>query len=293
MITNSDAGSTDDEAIEAALAVLRQHCDVEVAGTSNPGELDGVLQRAGSRTIVVVGGDGSLHAVVAALQKRNELGTRTLALLPLGTGNDFARALEIPLEPDKAAEVIIANLTQSMDVLIDEVGGVVVNNVHVGASAQASRKGAKWKGRLGKFGIGILGYPVGAVLAAVKPPFIRLRVEIDGQVVADMDRHILMVAIGNGTSVGGGNEVTPDADPGDGLADVMISYATGPLSRFGFVWKMRKGEQRERDDVAYHRGHTVSVAGEDFWLAADGEITGPEKRRTWRLERSAFTMIVP
>ena len=48
---------------------------------------------------------------------------------------------------------------------------------------QASRMAAKWKGRLGKFGIGILGYPVRAVLAAIKPPFIRLRVEVDGEVV--------------------------------------------------------------------------------------------------------------
>ncbi len=293
MITNSEAGGTDDAAVEAALEVLRAGADVEVASTSNPGELDGVLQRAGSRTIVIAGGDGSLHAVVTALHKRNELGRHQLALLPLGTGNDFARTLDIPLEPEAAAKLILTGKSRDVDILVDELGGIVVNNVHVGASAQASRKGATWKKRLGKFGIGIFGYPIGAALAAVKPPFIRLRVEVDGEVVADMDRHILMVAIGNGASVGGGTEVTPDADPKDGRADVMVSFATGPLSRFGFLSMLRRGDHQDRQDVIAVRGECVSLSGEDFWMSADGEISGPESRRTWRLHHAAFTMLVP
>ena len=98
MIKNSDAGTADDETLERGLAVLRGATSVEVASTSDPGELNGVLHRAGSRTIVVAGGDGSMHAVVSALHRRNELSERTLALLPLGTGNDFARGNDIPLD---------------------------------------------------------------------------------------------------------------------------------------------------------------------------------------------------
>ena len=90
-----------------------------------------------------------------------------------------------------------------MDLVVDEVGEIVVNNVHAGAGAQASRRGAKWKDRLhsvgvGKVNLGKLGYPIGALLAAVKPPFIRVRVEVDGEVVVDLDQPILMVAVGNG-----------------------------------------------------------------------------------------------
>ena len=73
MITNADAGTADEEYLEAALAILRESCSVEVQATSKPGELDGVLQRAASRRIVVAGGDGSLHAVVAALHRRHDL----------------------------------------------------------------------------------------------------------------------------------------------------------------------------------------------------------------------------
>ena len=192
-----------------------------MAATSNPGELDGVLHRAGSRRIVVAGGDGSLHAVVAALHRRHELTGKTLALLPLGTGNDFARGTGIPLDIEDAARLVLAGEARKVDLIVDETGEIVVNNVHVGAGAQASRKGHTWKHRLhsigvGKVNLGKLGYPIGALLAAVNPPSHRLRVEIDGKVVVDVDQPVLMVAVGNGTSVGGGTELTPDADPESG-----------------------------------------------------------------------------
>ena len=189
--------------------MLREDADVEVATTSNPGELDGVLHRAGCRSIVVAGGDGSLHAVVTALHRRHELAERMLGLIPLGTGNDFARALEHPARPGRGGRGPGRRTPGEMDLIVDELGGVVVNSVHAGASAQASRRGARWKERLGPSGFGILGYPIGAALASIKPPFVRLRVEADGEVVSDMDKHILMVAVGNGTSVGGGTELTP------------------------------------------------------------------------------------
>jgi diacylglycerol kinase family enzyme len=291
LITNAEAGSS--EELGAALEVLHGHTSVEVAETSNPGELDGVLHRAGSRPIVVAGGDGSLHAVVATLHRRNDLAGKVLGLLPLGTGNDFARTIGMPLDPVEAAKALVSGTPRAMDLIVDEVGEVVVNNVHIGASAQASRRGATWKERLGPFGLGIVGYPIGAALAAVKPPFIRLHIEVDGKVVADMDRHILMVAVGNGASVGGGTEITPDADPTDGRADVLVSFATGPAARLGYAFDLVRRRHSDRDDSVYLRGHEISVAGEAFWLSADGEISGPERRRTWHVERAAYSLLVP
>jgi diacylglycerol kinase (ATP) len=293
LITNIDAGGARQEALEVALGVLREDADVELATTTNPGELDGVLHRAGCRSIVVAGGDGSLHSVVTALHRRHELAQRTLGLIPLGTGNDFARALGIPLDPAEAAAALLAGSPRRMDLIVDELGGIVVNGVHAGASAQASRRGARWKDRLGPYGFGILGYPIGAVLASIKPPFVRLRVEADGQVVSDMDKHVLMVAIGNGTSVGGGTELTPDADPADGKLDLMVSLATGPLERFSYAWNLRQADHTQRDDVITLRAHQVTISGEDFFLAADGEISGPERRRSWHLDRGAYAMITP
>lgn len=288
LITNAEAGTSDDESIQKALTVLRSRTDVEVCGTSNPGELDGVLHRRGGRRVVVVGGDGSLHAVVAALHRRQELSDVVLGLIPLGTGNDFARGSDIPLEPEEAARVILEGQTRPVDLIVDEVGNVVVNNVHIGVGAQASRKAHKWKKRIGK-----VGYPIGALLAAVNPPFIRLRIEVDGEEVADLAHPILMAAVGNGPNVGGGAEITPEATPEDGKMDVMISFAVGPLARFGYALGLRRGEHHERTDVRYLRGSTVSVSGQDFYCSADGEVYGPERQRTWRVEREAMRMMLP
>lgn len=298
MITNQDAGTTDDGTLQRALEVLSENASVEVVATSEPSELDSVLHRAGHRRIVVVGGDGSMHAVVAALHRRNDLAGSVLGLIPLGTGNDFARTVGIPLDPEEAARTLLAGEVRPVDLMVDELGGVVVNNVHIGAGAQASRRGSRWKERLGTIGVGRvnlgkLGYPIGALLAAFKPPQMRLRIEVDGEVVCDVDQPVLMVAVGNGASVGGGAELTPEADPEDGKVDVMISKSVEPLAKLGYAAHLARGRHHERDDVIYLRASAVSVAGDSFWCSADGEISGPERRRTWHVEPAAYSMVLP
>ena len=109
-----------------------------------------------------------------------------------------------------------------MDLIVDEVGEIVVNSVHVGAGANASRRGAPLEGAAAR-GRGRQGQPRQARLPDRRrddgrgnPPIIRLRIEVDGEVVVDLDEPVLMVAVGNGSSVGGGAELTPEADPDDG-----------------------------------------------------------------------------
>jgi diacylglycerol kinase (ATP) len=291
LIAHAGAGGSNE--LVAALDVLHQRASVELCETSNPGELDGVLHRAGSRPIVVAGGDGSLHAVVATLHRRNDLAGKVLGLIPLGTGNDFARSVGLPLDPVEAAEALLSASPRPIDLVVDELGEVVVNSVHVGASAQASRHGAAWKERLGRFGLGAVGYPIGAIRAAIRPSYLRLRVEVDGAVVTDVDRHVLMVAIGNGVSVGGGAELTPAADPQDGLADVLVSFAGSPQARLGYAFDVLRRRHPQRDDTIYLRGRQVSIHGEDFWISADGEVSGPERRRSWHVEPGAYSLLLP
>jgi diacylglycerol kinase (ATP) len=298
VITNADAGTADDDALKNALTTLREKCSVDLQLTSHPGELDGVLQRAGSRRIVVAGGDGSLHAVVAALHRRHELDQAVVGLLPMGTGNDFARSLDIPLDPEEAAHVVLSGEVRRMDLIVDELGEVVVNNVHVGAGAEASRRGAGLKETLGSIGVGRvnlgkLGYPIGAVMSAFGEPSVHLHVELDGEVVTDVDHPVLMVSIGNGANVGGGTELTPEADPEDGKVDVMISHAVGAMAKLGYVLHLRRGEHHRRDDVQYLRGSQVTISGEAFWISADGEVSGPERHRSWHVEPAAYSFILP
>src|SRR4051794_4507027 len=248
--------------------------------------------------MVVAGGDGSLHAVFAALYRRHDLERAVLGLLPLGTGNDFARGTGIPLDPEEAAHVVVTGRPTPMDLVLDEVGSVVVNSVHVGAGAEASRRGATWKDRLGSVGVGglnlgRLGYPIGAALTAIDPPTVRLRVEVDGKTVCDVDEPVLMVAVGNGSSVGGGTDLTPDAEPNDGLVDVLVSRSTGPVARLLYGLRLGFATHHEGRDVTYLRGEKVSVSGGPFWCSADGEIYGPERQRTWHVEPAAYRLLLP
>ena len=74
---------------------------------------------------------------------------------------------------------------------------------------------------------------------------------------------------------------------------LMISRSTGLWARFAYVGHLQRGQHTERDDVLYLRGSEVSISGEDFWCSADGELYGPERQRTWHVERAAFSMTLP
>jgi YegS/Rv2252/BmrU family lipid kinase len=287
VVTNAAAGSTDDDRVAAAISVLEAAADVRVEQCAEPGDLDRVLDGRDGRTVVLVGGDGSVHTAVDALRRRGELSSdEPLGLVPLGTGNDLARTLAIPLEPADAARALLDGSPHPLDLLVDDDGGVVVNVVHLGVGAEAAEKATGLKDRLGK-----AAYPVGSVLAAAGPTGWDLRVEVDGEVV-EVDGPALMVAVANGRTIGGGAEVAPDAVPDDGLLDVVVASSTGPLARLGFGVALREGEHVERADVTTRRGHTVTVTGQPFPLNADGELDGPVGSRTWRVEPGAWALLV-
>lgn len=286
LITNSAAGSAEDDAVEAARAVLASAGAVEVAATESPEELDDVLAALGRRTVVVAGGDGSLHAVVNALHRLDLLGSATLGLVPLGTGNDFARGVGLPLDAAEAAQVIVASAPVATDLVLDSAGTTVVNSVHLGLGADAARAGESWKPRLGR-----LGYAVGALIAGLRPEFIRVTVTVDGQPVHA--GRVVQVAIGNGAYVGGGTELVPGADPASGSLTVIVSRATGPLTRLAYAARLRRGEHHRMREVLRVRGSSVEVSGEAFWLSTDGEITGPHTRHTWTARPGALRMHRP
>lgn len=293
LITNADAGSSDEKTLDRAVAALRTSAEVEVAATSSPDDLASVLADAGERTIVVAGGDGSLHAVIGALHTAGDLAGRTIGLLPLGTGNDFARGTGIPLDVDDAVRVVLEGTPRPVALLVDDRDEVVVNNVHAGAGAAASQVGADWKERLGKVGLGRLGYPVGALATAFRPPAVRVRVTVDETILLDRDHRTLMVALGNGSRVGGGAAINPDADPEDDSIDVVLTRPLTPLARIGYAAQLAVGRHPEHARVMHARGRRVAVEGEAFHCSADGEIEGPVTARTWRLVPSAYSLLLP
>lgn len=293
VITNAAAGTNEDEVLEPALEAMRKRADVKVAATASPDELAEVLAELDGRQVVVAGGDGSLHAVVQALYDAGLLHRTAVSLLPLGTGNDFARGMGIPLDTLAAVAVVLDGDLRPVDLITDDEGGIVINNVHAGVSAQASRHGARWKQRLGSVNLGKVGYPVGAAIAALRPQMIRLDILVDGNAVSSRKQPVLMLSVGNSSHVGGGTPITPDATPEDGRGDVMVSFATGGLSRLGFALTLRKGEHQQREDVRRVRGRVVSIRGRrDFWCSADGEITGPHRAKRWVVQSGALQMVL-
>jgi len=289
VLTSPAAGNTKEEILTPALDVLRTSGTVEVMETGSPEELDAALGRRGEqdRTLVVAGGDGSLHAVVNALHRRGELEGTTLGLLPLGTGNDFARGLQLPTDPAEAAQVIVHGEPRPLDILVDEEGGVVVNSVHAGAGAEAARAAEGWKERWGR-----IGYAVGAVRSVISPQDVRLCVEVDGEVVCAPAEPILQVAIGNGRYVGGGAPLTPEAQPDDGLADVLVAATVGLRKRLVYAASLLAGRHHRHPDVTALSARRVRIEGGEFWCSEDGELTGPHHRREWRVVPSAYTLLV-
>src|ERR687890_1292542 len=124
LITNASAGSNEEQAVADAIDVLDKDHDVEVAATKEPEELAAVLDRCDGRPVVVAGGDGTLHAVVNGLYRAKQLESTCLGLVPLGTGNDFARGVGIPLDPRSAAEVVLEGHHSSVDLIVEDDGTV-------------------------------------------------------------------------------------------------------------------------------------------------------------------------
>lgn len=289
MITSPSSGTNEQAAIDTARQVLCAHEPVqcEVVETSSADDLDKALSDLGDRDVVVAGGDGSLHAVVNSLSRLDLLGATRMGLVPMGTGNDFARGIGIPLEPEQAARVIVAGHTQPTDLIVDDTGLVVLNNVHLGVGAQASRAATKWKARLGRFG-----YLVGAIGAGLRPDFIRVNVTVDGEDLLPGGR-VAQVAIGNGPHVGGGTELIPGADPSSGHMLVIVSRTVGPLSRLVYMARLKGGSHHLMKEVTRRHASVVTVEGDRFWLTADGELSGPNHARRWDLKRGALEVFAP
>jgi YegS/Rv2252/BmrU family lipid kinase len=289
-IANADAGTTDEQAISDVVAAL-QEFDVTLVKTSSPDDLADALEaHPAVEAVVVLGGDGSLHAIVDALRTAGRLAQVVIGLVPLGTGNDFAATLELPDVPTEAAAVITAGRTRQIDLIIDGQDEVVVNAAHIGIGAEAAKAARPWKKALGP-----IGYVIGAVLTGIRGltrPGARLQITVDGTTLPRKEP-VIQVAVGNGTFVGGGTPLLPQADPSDGELDVAVSYTESPRRRIAYAWHVRRGDHHRRDDVVYLRGTEVSVRGDKLACTSDGELTGPRREHSWRIEPAALTMYVP
>jgi diacylglycerol kinase family enzyme len=286
VIANAHAGSVEREALDAAVGVLSAAAPTEVHMSTDPAALNAALAGLDDRVPVVAGGDGSLHLVANRLRRMGRLDRVTLGLLPLGTGNDFARAAGVPLDPLAAAVALTTAQPRRFDLLEDDTGRVVVNAAHAGLGAEAAAAAADHKARLGP-----LAYPLGALLAGLREEGWALRVSVDGTACAIGER-LLMVAVANGPTIGGGTPLCPMAQAGDGRLDVLAVAAVGPVARMGFAAALRAGTHLDRDDVHHLQGTRVRISGEPVRHNADGELDGEVTDRCYLVLPGAWSLLV-
>ncbi len=289
VITNVGAGGAQAGAEAPAIAVLREAAELDVVATEDRGDVERALADHDGRTVVVMGGDGTLHAVVSVLHASGRLASTPVALVPLGTGNDFARGLGIPLDSAAAARQLLAVRPRPLDLVLDDNGDVVVNAVHVGVGVDAAEEARELKPHYGRFG-----YVLGAVRTGFVSPGQQLRVVGDGEVLATGRAPVLQVAIGNGRFVAGGVPLLPAAVADDGHVDVVVSFAMSAVRRLAYALRVRLGQHPRNRDVEHRRVQRVVVeARQSFRWNVDGEVRGPAPRRAWQVEPRAWTFIAP
>ncbi|WP_309124525.1 diacylglycerol kinase family protein [Arthrobacter sp.] len=300
-VVNSSAGTAYRRSVDAVASFLssassRQGSAFELARTENLDELSSALGSLNGRQLVLLGGDGSVHAAIECLHQSATLDAAgPIGIIPVGTGNDLARSLKIPLDPLQAAECVMSGPVRTMELLLSG-DKVAVNAVHMGIGADASYKGAEVKKKLSKIKAGKLGYPLGAIAAGISSPGLNLSVRVDGELLHDGSRPLLMAALGLGGTVGGGARLIPDANPHDGFVDVVLWESVGRAARVGYALGLKNGDHARRSDVRVGRGQTVEITavdGNGFRVSNDGELWGPFTERRWEVQCDAWQVIAP
>ncbi len=187
--------------------------DLDVIHTEAPGhatELAAGLLGAGRGRLLVAGGDGT---VCEAAEGVVRAGGGELAILPLGTGNDGARTLGIPLDVEAAAQTAAGGVARSVDLI--RVGDrMVLNAIGIGLTADINHRAARIKWLRG-----IAVYLATAAVSLVRFRAPRVVIHVDGRQITST---MTILAVHNGPTTGGGFRLTPDAIPDDGLLDATL-----------------------------------------------------------------------
>jgi len=273
LIANPAAGGALDP--EALAASLRRH-GAEVIPCDGPAE----AARAAPERLAVAGGDGTLGM---AAQLAGRLGV-PLAVIPTGTANDYARAAELPEDPDDACALAAAGSElRPMELGRLADGSPFVNVASAGLASAAARRAEPFKSFLGP-----LAYPVGALRAAMSEQPLRCTVCAGGEQVFDGEAWQAIVAVTG--AFGGGSEIGA-ADPGDGELDVAVLPAGSRLGLARRAWGMKRGTIAEQRGVEHHRGRVLELGvapGTEY--NADGELrTGGLDRIT--VEPGAYALV--
>ena len=268
VLFNPRAGSAGQiDALRKALAAERWVTVREVGPDDDLAAQAAAAGREGFDVVAVAGGDGSVHAVANGLVLARP--QPRLAVLPLGTGNDFCRTMAIPLDPVAAADLLKTAKARSIDAvrLSGAASGFMVNAATGGFSGQvASEVTPELKAFWGP-----LAYLRGALGPVSNPPRFRVRFRFDGGAVEELD--VLNVVVANGRTAAGGVPVAPTANPEDGLLDVVVVRASDMLDLSVIAARLMHGDYLGDENVMHVRARRVELDSDPpIPFSIDGEL---------------------
>jgi len=233
--------------------------DVETYASLSPEDLTreaAESSRGGFDRVVVCGGDGTLNRAL----RRFDLSCGTLALIPLGSGDDFARVNGIPRDAKGACEVAVQGRVREVDI-------ATANNLPYAGVA-----GLGFDSEVARFANERVKHIHGSAvylyaILRVLPNFTPRRVRIDGR-----DEEIMFVVFGNSPQYGGGIKITPDASLDDGLLDACIIHRTSRLQLLTTLPRAYNGTHVRKSFVEMRRAAEFRVESEvPMDVYADGE----------------------
>lgn len=260
---------------------------VETRAKGHASELARQAVGAGAAIIAAAGGDGTLNEVVNGLMAEPAESRQKvmLGLLPLGTGNDFARCIGLGTDIKRSVETLFQGRPQFVDVG-QAHGRWFVNIAGCGFDAIVAERANR-------------GFPflrgTSAYLAAIAHSLLHLKsaeltLTLDGET-----RHVraLMCSVANATSYGGGMMVTPDARIDDGLFDICLLAEAGRLEFVRAFPRVFKGTHITHSKVTMLRARTVHIESHPpLPLLIDGEVTGTTPV-TFTLSPRALQVMTP
>jgi diacylglycerol kinase (ATP) len=269
---SSGGGSCEPDEVREALADF----DIEWIDTKGAGDALEAAEGWSGGLLIVVGGDGTVNEVINGLGRAGFPRDVTLAVLPMGTGNDLAATLAIPDELEGAQETIRKNRVRTFDVArvsSEGVGERFFINVSTGGfgAETSSLADEEMKSRWGK-----LAY-FRASLEKARDFDVR-----EVKVVLDGDEHMLRavnVAVGNCRYAGGGWLAAPRANPEDGLLDLVVIEDVGLKEALELApAALARSDYLDREGVFSARARKIRV---ETWpgeleFTADGELIGDE-----------------
>lgn len=260
--------------VQQALQAANIHSESVVS--ENRGHAIELAQRAalaGWELIVAAGGDGTINEVVNGLMLAEAEGaTSRLGVMPIGSGNDFAGSLGIPLDLREAAQRLARGVLRRIDLgRVNE--RYFDNNVGLAFEAMIGIEAHRITWLRGQ-----PQYLLAVFRAMASYPFPVVDIyKDDGDRLA---KQILLISVGNNRRNGGGFLVNPDAVPDDGLLDLCIADAIPRMQILRLLPKVMKGTHRGEPVVEMTRSTRLLVESTDpLPVHADGEILWEDAHR--------------